>query len=215
MNIEGSEQLTRSTVAEGLFADTAGCGDVGHSQQKDTQDVGPDVRPRREVLERLHELDMGRAIDANGEDFRRYEDIRPRVRQPDVEGIQIPHLGGQNKRPKVMPDQFDGKSSWTDYIAHFEICCEINGWTPPQRAQYLSVSLRGSACQVLGTLPIERRRDYRELVRALGRRFNPENQSELYRVQLRNRGRKVNESLPELGQQIRTLVAQAYPILKF
>ena len=48
----------------------------------------------------------------------------------------------------MTPDQFDGKSSWTDYIAHFEICCEINGWTPPQQAQYLSVSLRGSACQV-------------------------------------------------------------------
>ena len=74
----------------------------------------------------------------------------------------------------------------------------------------MSVSLRGSACQVLGTLPLCRC-DYRELVRALGSRFNPENQSELYRVQLRNRGRKVNESLPELGQQIRTLVAQAYP----
>ena len=68
MNFEGSQLLT-STVAEGLFADTAGCGDVGHSQQKDTQDVGPDVRTRREVLERLHELDTGRAIDANGEDF--------------------------------------------------------------------------------------------------------------------------------------------------
>ena len=75
----------------------------------------------------------------------------------------------------------------------------------------MSFSLRGSACQVLGTLPIERRWDYRELIRALARWFNPENQSEHYRVQLRNRGQKVNESLPELGQQIRTLVAQAYP----
>ena len=50
MNIEGKGPLTRSIVAESLFADTAGCGDVGHSQQKDTQDVGPDVRSRREAL---------------------------------------------------------------------------------------------------------------------------------------------------------------------
>ena len=50
-----------------------------------------------------------------------------------------------------------------------------------------------------------------ELVRALRRRFHPEYQSELYRLQLRNHDRKPNETLPELGQQICTLVAQAYP----
>ena len=79
-----------------------------------------------------------------------------------------------------MPDQFDGKTSWADYIAHFEICSEINGWNAQQRVQFLSVILLGSACQVMGTLPPGHRRDYRELVRALGRRFDPENQSELY-----------------------------------
>ena len=78
-----------------------------------------------------------------------------------------------------------------------------------------SVSLRGSACQVMGTLPPGHRRDYRELVRALARRFAPENQSELYRVQLRNHGRKPNETLPELGQQIRTLVASAGIVYRY
>ena len=63
----------------------------------------------------------------------------------------------------------------------------------------------------MGTLPPGRHRDYREFVRALGRRFDPENQSEFYRVELQNCGRKPNETLPELGQQIRALVAQVYP----
>ena len=108
---------------------------------------------------------------------------------------------GQNKRPKIMPDQYDGKMSWIDYLAYFEICCEINGWNLAQRAQYLSVSLRGAACQVMCNLPAHKRRDYRELIQALGRRFNPEKQSELYRVQLRNLTRKANDTLPELGQQ--------------
>ena len=105
MDIEGDKQMARSTATEGLFTDTAGWGDVGHSLRKNTQDAGPGVRPRREALERLAELQIGRAADAYGEDFRRYDDIvRPRVRQPDVEDVQIPNLGIHNKRPKVMPD---------------------------------------------------------------------------------------------------------------
>ena len=132
-------------------------------------------------------------------------------RQPDDFDIMNQVAARQNKRPKIMPDQYDGKTSWMDYLAYFEICCEINGWKFAHRAQYLSVSLRGAACQVMCNLPAHKRRDYRELVQALGRRFNPENQSELYRVQLRNRCRKANETLPELGQQIRQLVAQVYP----
>ena len=65
----------------------------------------------------------------------------------------------QTKQPKVMPDQFDGKMSWADYIAHFEICCKVNGWNFQQRDQYLSVSLWGPAYQVMGTLPAGRPRE--------------------------------------------------------
>ena len=198
----------RSSGGEGLFGE-AGCGDV--RQRKDACELHPDARTAREAEEMMD--DRGARQGACGDrDFRRRDDRwQTGSQQLEDHGMRVPEQLVGNKRPKVMPDQYDGRGSWADYIAHFEICCEINGWTPQQRAQYLSVSLRGSACQVLGTLPQGRRRDYRELVTALGRRFNPENQSELYRVQLRNRGRKVNESLPELGQQIRTLVAQAYP----
>ena len=50
-----------------------------------------------------------------------------------------------------------------------------------------------------------------ELVAALGRRFNPQNQNELFRIQLRNRTRKPSETLPELGQDLKNLVYRAYP----
>ena len=115
------------------------------------------------------------------------------------------------KQPKVMPDQYDGKTSWLDYLAHFEICSDINGWNRQQCTQYLSVSLRGMACQVMCSMPAAKRHDYTELVAALGRRFNPQNQNELFRVQLRNRTRKSNETLPELGQDLKSLVYRAYP----
>ena len=73
-------------------------------------------------------------------------------------------------------------------------------------AQYLRASLRGPACLFLGTLPENRPVDYTELVSALEKRFNPENQTELYRAQLRNITRGEKQSLPELGQEIRRLV---------
>ena len=97
------------------------------------------------------------------------------------------------------------KKSWADYIADFEICCEFNGWNLQEKDQYLSVRLSGPGCQVMGTLPAGCCRDHKELVRALGTRFNPEN------FIVFNCSQKTSETLPELGQQIRTLVAQAYP----
>ena len=91
------------------------------------------------------------------------------------------------------------------------MCSEINGWDNLTMARYLAVSLRGPAQQILTTLPESDRRSYRALVEALTRRFNPANQTELYRVQLRNRLRRNQESLPSLAQDIRRLAAQAYP----
>jgi CRISPR/Cas system-associated exonuclease Cas4 (RecB family) len=71
--------------------------------------------------------------------------------------------------------------------------------------------MRDQACQFLGTLPEEIRRNYQRLVQALSRRFDSESQTELFRVQLRNRVRLPNESIPELSQEIRRLVRHSYP----
>ena len=118
---------------------------------------------------------------------------------------------GNNKRPRVMPDQFNGNGSWPEFISHFEICADLNEWSNRQKAQYLSVSLRGAACQLLRTLTPAKRLNYHELVTALGRRFNPENQTELFRAELRNCQRLASQSLPELAQEVRRLVHLAYP----
>ena len=31
---------------------------------------------------------------------------------------------GNNRRPRVMPDQFNGNGSWPEFISHFEICAK-------------------------------------------------------------------------------------------
>ena len=172
-----------------------------------------DIRRFRNAVEGL------RYMGPQGDEY--HQDIEaphPQLRREEREFI-LPRPIGQHaaqeeargKRPKVMQDHYDGKTSWLDYLAHFEICSDINGWSRQQRTQYLSVSLRGMACQVMCSMLAAKRYDYVELVAALGRRFNPQNQNELFRVQLRNRTRKPSETLPELGQDLKNLVYRAYP----
>jgi hypothetical protein len=76
---------------------------------------------------------------------------------------------------------------------------------------YLAVSLRGNAQGVLGNLPSYEQRDFLYLCKALEQRFAPDNQTELYRAQLRERKQHSVESLPELGQDIWRLTNLAYP----
>ena len=115
------------------------------------------------------------------------------------------------RRPAVMPDKFDGGVAWQDYIAHFELCAKLNYWTETQKANYLAVSLRGRAQELLGDMTSETKNCYESLVGCLANRFGSQGQADLYRVQLRTRARHENESLPELAQSIRRLVIRAYP----
>ena len=54
-----------------------------------------------------------------------------------------------NQRPRVMPDTFDSRGSWTEYLAHFETVLDLNQWHPREKVQYLAVSLTGEACQAM------------------------------------------------------------------
>ena len=118
-------------------------------------------------------------------------------------------------RPLILPDQFNGSVFWCDYQAHFEMCSEVNKWNELEKAQYLAVSLRGSAQQVMSDLSDYERRNYNTLVKAISNRFNPDRQTELYKAQLRCRKRQPNESIPELGQAIKRIVRLAYPNANF
>ncbi|MEW8545264.1 MAG: retropepsin-like aspartic protease, partial [Candidatus Thiodiazotropha sp.] len=110
----------------------------------------------------------------------------------------------------MKPATFDGSGTWLDYKAHFEACAELNNWTTEQKGLYLSVSLRGQAQGVFGNLG-SGKHTYDQLVTALEERFAPPNQTELYRVQLRERRQKASETTAELGQDIRRLTNLAYP----
>ena len=115
------------------------------------------------------------------------------------------------KHRDIRAATYDGSSDWNDYRSHFEACASINGWNEHDKGLYLAAALRGQAQGVLGDLPEDRKCHFEYLVRSLEERFAPPNQTELYRVQLKERRQRASESLPELGQAIRRLVNKAYP----
>lgn len=93
----------------------------------------------------------------------------------------------------IKPATYDGTSSWLDYKAHFQACAAVNGWTEESLGLFLAVSLRGHAESVLGDLPGDKGQHYRTLVRSLEERFSPPNQTDLYRVQLKECRQSVRE----------------------
>lgn len=105
---------------------------------------------------------------------------------------------------KVKPATFDGTGPRLDYKAHFDAVAEINGWNQTEKGLYLAVLLRCQAQGVFGNIS-SKSKDYDKLVLSLEERFAPPNQTELYRVQLRERRQTASETLSALGQEIRRL----------
>ena len=111
----------------------------------------------------------------------------------------------------IRPGMFDGTTPWEDYKAQFEVIADLHNWSPAVMAMCLAASLKGDAQAVLSDLDVAARRDYQSITDALTRRFSPTHQTEVHRIQLKNRFRKRDESLPELAHEVRRLTRQAYP----
>ena len=90
----------------------------------------------------------------------------------------------------LLPDRYDGASSWADYLMHFESVASVNRWNELERVGYLASHLRGLAQEAFADLSPEARKDYESV---LGPNF-PSG--------CVGRG----ESLEELGRSIQRLV---------
>ena len=113
-------------------------------------------------------------------------------------------------RREILPEKFDGKKNWENYLLHFESCKVVNKWSDMEAAAYLCASLTGDAVQVLTG---QGKMSYKEVKAKLQRVFGPCNGPENYRIEFRSRKRKTGESLPELAQSLHQLVLRAYPEL--
>ena len=117
------------------------------------------------------------------------------------------------RKPSMIPDKYTDKTSWKDYKVYIEQCAQLNNWEEQSKAKYLGISLTGTAQKVLTTAMQKGEITYEELVKKLEERFGPGGQTELYAGELRNRERRKDETLQELGEAIRELTSLAYPEL--
>ncbi|KAJ8956752.1 hypothetical protein NQ318_014109 [Aromia moschata] len=110
----------------------------------------------------------------------------------------------------MKPPQFDGKSSWVNYLRQFEAAARANGWSLAEKATALTLALRGDATDILQTLSLEEQDDYHQLVKHLEMRYGQSHLEHVYHSQLKNRYQKSNESLQEFEADIARLVRLAY-----
>ena len=132
---------------------------------------------------------------------------RSRNNQPDS---TLPRQRYESHKPK-RPAMYDGKSSCKDYLVQFDMISCLNGWDEVTKAMELATNLSGIARSILTDVDPVHRQDYGRLVKALLTRFEPENQTEIFRAQLKSRLRKRSEDLGELAQEIKKLARKAYP----
>lgn len=111
---------------------------------------------------------------------------------------------------RVKSRQYSGETSWQEFHSHFERVCNLNGWYE-NRLDYLWVNLTSTALAYAESLPAGSVSTYTDLCYALERRFGDSQRAEVYKSELRLRQRREGESLPALGQEIRQLIAHAYP----
>ena len=151
---------------------------------------------------------LGRASQGPADDY--HGDVRPRVHHRMQGGGDLPGQPGFGRnwpravgyppdfhrgmpqgertgRPLVKPERYDGGEDWITYLHHFEWCAELNGWSESEKARFLTVSVTGTARQVLAGVERDRLRDYGTVVQILRSRFDPIGRMELHRIQLKNR----------------------------
>ncbi|MES9970274.1 MAG: hypothetical protein ABW092_09585 [Candidatus Thiodiazotropha sp.] len=111
----------------------------------------------------------------------------------------------------MKPGTYDGTGSWSDYLIQFNLIADYYQWRDYDKALQLATHLRGTAQGVLGDLNQAQRTDFTALTSALAARFEPVQQSELYRAKIKSRIRRKGEPIVELAQDIRKLIRLAYP----
>ena len=164
-----------------------------------------DVRAQPDVFQPAPRRDPSPARDRYGDSVPEYRRVRPER-----------HYRAEYRRtPLMFPSKYSGSTPWEDYVSHFEIVTEINGWNEREKACFLAASLEGSAAQIISDIPAFQRQDYQLLVRCLADRFSAYQQKDLCMLQLRNRTKKSGESYSQLAEDIRRLTSRAYPSADF
>ena len=115
--------------------------------------------------------------------------------------------------PHMKPQSYNGDEDWESYLNHFELCAKLGRWSYHDRVLYLAASLRGNAQIYYMTLMPAERSSYHKPVVKLGIRFSNARQQTMWISRLEARVRRQNESIAELGDDLRRMSQRAYSSL--
>ena len=122
----------------------------------------------------------------------------------------------EGKRPYALPEIFKGeeKQGFSDWVDHFESVAVVNGWNADDKKKWIRARLIGKAATAYKRLTVEEMADYDEIIVALKRRFEPECRKEVYMAEFQRRNKLRSEDWASYGEDLRTLVEKAYPMLQ-
>ena len=113
-------------------------------------------------------------------------------------------------RPLVLPDSFNGETSWDEWIYHFGSVSEVNDWNGEQKLKWLKVRMISRAQKAVQHLPVEARGDFERATEALRERFEPESKRSRYEAEFQSRRKKKTEGWADFGEDLKTLADKAY-----
>ena len=121
--------------------------------------------------------------------------------------------GSVDRSSRVLPTlklgTYNGSTCLKTFLAKFENCLDYYDWDDRERLCYLRASSEGPAGQVLWDAG--QQTSVEEVIILLKNRFGSLNEEERYRSELKARRRRRGEPLQAVYQDIRRLMALAFP----
>jgi len=127
--------------------------------------------------------------------------------------VASPSQGQTKCLVKLM--KYDGTTAFETFWAQFQNIVEYHQWTKRDQLFYLKSCLKDQAAQVLWDYGTEVPKSLSKLTKVLKDRFGGEGQKEKYRMELKTRRRRVNETLEDLHVDIRRLAVLTFPTMEY
>ena len=86
-----------------------------------------------------------------------------------------------------------------------------NLWSDNDKAIELLLALKGSAAEVIQSIPAASRNNYGEVIAAMQRKYGGEHKQDIFRMELRGRVQKSNDILQDFATEVERLVLLTYP----
>ncbi|KAK3534806.1 hypothetical protein QTP86_026085, partial [Hemibagrus guttatus] len=113
--------------------------------------------------------------------------------------------------PTLQPGQFDGSTSWREFLSRFEDCARANHWSERTMTVQMRFCLVGAAGAVIHKNPRSGRWDYARIVEEVEAAYGPSSEhAAAIGIELRQRVHKAGELLHVLRDDIYEKVSIVY-----